>query len=69
MADNPAGTRQTDGKNMVWFGEIEKKLAKLSKTILLLAVLPLLLFTIHEGTMTDDCNTWSFVSVPDPEDL
>jgi hypothetical protein len=29
---NPAGTRQTDGKNLVWFGEIERKLAKLSKT-------------------------------------
>jgi hypothetical protein len=29
---SPAGTRQTDGKNMVWFGEIDKKLAKLSKT-------------------------------------
>jgi hypothetical protein len=27
-----AGTRQTDGKNFVWFGEIERKLAKLSKT-------------------------------------
>jgi hypothetical protein len=27
-----AGTRQTDGKNLVWFGEIEIKLAKLSKT-------------------------------------
>jgi len=26
---NP-GTRQTDGKNFVWFGEIERKLAKLS---------------------------------------
>jgi hypothetical protein len=24
------GTKQTDGKNLVWFGEIEKKLAKLS---------------------------------------
>jgi hypothetical protein len=24
------GTRQTDGKNLVWFGEIERKLAKLS---------------------------------------
>jgi hypothetical protein len=23
------GTRQTDGKNLVWFGEIERKLAKL----------------------------------------
>jgi hypothetical protein len=27
-----AGTRQTDGKNMVWFGELERKLAKSSKT-------------------------------------
>jgi hypothetical protein len=27
-----AGTKQTDGKNLVWFGEIERKLAKLSKT-------------------------------------
>ena len=24
------GTRQTDGKNLVWLGEIERKLAKLS---------------------------------------
>jgi hypothetical protein len=29
---SPVGTRQTDGKNLVWFGEIERKLAKLSKT-------------------------------------
>ncbi len=29
---SPAGTRQTDGKNLVWFREIERKLAKLSKT-------------------------------------
>jgi hypothetical protein len=28
---SPAGTRQTDGKNLVWSGEIERKLAKLSK--------------------------------------
>jgi hypothetical protein len=27
---SPAGTRQTDGENLVWFGEIERKLAKLS---------------------------------------
>jgi hypothetical protein len=25
------GTRQTDGKNLVWFGEIERKLTKLLK--------------------------------------
>jgi hypothetical protein len=24
------GTRQTDGKNLVWIGKIERKLAKLS---------------------------------------
>jgi protein gp37 len=24
------GTKQTEGKNLVWFGEIERKLAKLS---------------------------------------
>jgi hypothetical protein len=35
-----AGTGQTDGKNLVWFGEIKRKLAKLSKTTLL-TVLPL----------------------------
>jgi hypothetical protein len=29
----PAGTRQTEGKNMVWFGEIERKLAKLSNSV------------------------------------
>jgi hypothetical protein len=29
----PTGTRQTDGKNLVWFGDIERKLAKLSKTV------------------------------------
>jgi hypothetical protein len=29
---SPAWTRQTDGKNLVWFGEIERKLAKLSMT-------------------------------------
>jgi uncharacterized membrane protein len=29
---SPAGTRQTYGKSYVWFGEIERKLAKLSKT-------------------------------------
>jgi hypothetical protein len=28
----PAGTRQTDGRIVVWFGELERKLAKLSKT-------------------------------------
>ncbi len=31
MAENSSpGTRQTDGKNLVWFREIERKLAKLS---------------------------------------
>jgi hypothetical protein len=30
--NSPTGTRQTDSKNLVWFGEIERNLAKLSKT-------------------------------------
>jgi hypothetical protein len=30
--ESPAGTRQTDSKNLVGFGEIERKLAKLSMT-------------------------------------
>ncbi len=42
-----AGTMQTDGKNMVWFGVIERKLAKLSKTILLLTVLHLNYFMFY----------------------
>ncbi len=30
MADKSSlGTRQTDAKNLVWFGEIDRKLAKL----------------------------------------
>jgi hypothetical protein len=32
MAERFSGARQTDGKHLVWFGEIERKLAKLSKT-------------------------------------
>jgi hypothetical protein len=35
-----AGNRQTDGKNMVWFGEIEKKYPNYQR-LLLLTVLPL----------------------------
>jgi hypothetical protein len=30
--ENPAGTRHIDGKILVWFGELERKLAKSSKT-------------------------------------
>jgi hypothetical protein len=36
----PAGTRQTDSKNLVWFGEIERKLSNYQR-LLLLTVLPL----------------------------
>jgi hypothetical protein len=38
--NSPTGARQTDSKNLVWFGEIERKLAKLSKTAFI-TVLPL----------------------------
>jgi hypothetical protein len=37
---NP-GTRQTDGKNLVWFGETERKYAKLLMPIPFLTVLSL----------------------------
>jgi hypothetical protein len=40
MAERPARTRQTDRKNMVWFGYIERKSAKLSM-LPLITVLPL----------------------------
>jgi hypothetical protein len=45
------GTRQTDGKNLVWFGEIERKLAKLSMPIL--TVLPLNYFMGRTTEYTD----------------
>ena len=30
--EKPSWDQATDGKNLVWFGELERKLAKLSKT-------------------------------------
>ncbi len=39
--ESPAGTRQTDGKNLVWFGELEK----------ILAVLPLNYFMVGKKTL------------------
>jgi hypothetical protein len=45
---SPAGARQTVGRNLVWFGEIERKLAKLSKTTFtVLTVLPLNYFMVQ----------------------
>jgi hypothetical protein len=32
LAEKSSWERPTDGKNLVWFGEIERKLAKLSMT-------------------------------------
>ncbi len=45
VAEKSSWDRQTNGKNSVWFGEIERKLAKLSMTPLL-TVLPLNYFMI-----------------------
>jgi hypothetical protein len=39
--------RQTDGKNLVWFGEIERKFAKLSTCLPFLTVLPLNYFMVY----------------------
>jgi hypothetical protein len=50
MAESSSpGTRQTDGQNLVWFGEIERKLAKLSMP--LLTVLPLNYFMLEPLNM------------------
>jgi hypothetical protein len=46
LAEKSSWDRQSDGKSLVWFGEIERKLAKLSITIPLLTVLPLNYFMI-----------------------
>jgi hypothetical protein len=40
------GTRQTDGKNLVWFGEIERKLANYQR-LPLLTVFPLNYFMVY----------------------
>jgi hypothetical protein len=48
---SPAGTRLKDGKNLVWFGEIERKLAKLSKDYFYLPFfLYFMLPSFFEGT-------------------
>ncbi len=43
------------GKNLVWFGEIEGKLAKLRMTIPLLTVLPLNYFMVKTKRILDLC--------------
>jgi hypothetical protein len=49
------GTRQTDGKILVWFGEIDRKLAKLPMPIL--TVLPLNYF-MGRTTAYPDCQAF-----------
>jgi hypothetical protein len=48
------GTRQTDGKILIWFGEIERKLAKLSRPTFL-TVLHLNYFMIQSHHIRLDC--------------
>ncbi len=45
--ENPAETRQTNGKNLVWFGELERKLAKSSKTTFTYRSSSLLFYGMH----------------------
>jgi hypothetical protein len=47
--ESPAGTWQTDGKNLVWFGELERKLAKLSKTTFTYRSSSYLFYGVGEG--------------------
>jgi hypothetical protein len=48
------GTRQTDGKNLVWFGEIERKLANY-QYLPLLTVLPLNYFRSRPQKILPGC--------------
>jgi hypothetical protein len=75
---SPSGTRQTDGKNMVWFGEIERKLPNYQR-LLLLTFLPLNYFMppslqqmTHVQMVNDDISyiplLISFMSVSFKED-
>jgi hypothetical protein len=54
---NLAGTRQPDGKNIVWFREIERKLAKLSKTTFT-SVLPLNYFMLLQPSALDNVDKY-----------
>jgi hypothetical protein len=84
MAENPAGTRQTDGKTRFGLEKL-KEISQIIKDyfylpfflLIILCFIPstTLVFVIFyscsqsmKETKTDDRNTWSFVSVPDPED-
>jgi hypothetical protein len=50
MAESSSpGTRQTDGKNLVWFGEIERKLAKLSMPTFTYRSSSKLFYGLHKG--------------------
>ena len=46
MAEKSRWDQQTVGISLVWFGEIERKLAKLPKTTFILTVLPLNYFMV-----------------------
>ncbi len=75
---SPAGTRQTGGKNLVWFGEIERKLAKISKTIYLPFFLLIILWgaeteltrekvweaTVHKASWVENNNMTDRISSP-----
>jgi hypothetical protein len=48
--NSPAGTRKTDSKNLVWFGEIERKISQIIKDYF---YLPFFLLIILCCTQTD----------------
>jgi hypothetical protein len=52
--ESPAGTRQTDGKNLIWFGELERKLAMQIIKDFFLFFLPLNYFMVPSNHWTAD---------------
>ncbi len=50
-------TRQRYGENLVWFGEIERKLAKLSMPTLTYRSSSLLFYAVGGGVKTTEKNT------------
>jgi hypothetical protein len=46
---SPAGTKQTDGKNLVWFGEIERKISQIIKDYFYLPFFLLIILCVFDS--------------------
>jgi hypothetical protein len=62
-----AGTRQTDGKNFVWFGEIERKTSQIIKDyfclpfflLIILCCPPFIVYTVHTFKPSHSSHSYS----------